>query len=468
MTRSLSAFCFLLSFCLSFCLEREVYANVGEAFGFGAKVSGLSGVGVAGNAGPFAAYHNPAELGVKSDQRLLLSWGLVYAVPSFRPITNVLTQNLFNSDGDVYSNVDTSYRSTLGQVFGMTYHLFPEVMNLSFGLVSFLPLDAVAYMDTGEAYVPEYFMYRARTQRPQVEVALGADLGKGFHAGAGIHFGFSLTSNASVFINTQAGTASSMRFLSSLKPKAAPYFGLLFKPVEDPEQYSGGLVFRLPVASDNSMTLSSAARVFGSFAAVDFNFKGLSALFYDPMALELGGAWRITPWLKTYAQLDYQFWSGFKAPAMLITEPDTSKCNPPGSCGTVKISPGRVPSYSYQDIIVPRLGEEIFLSDAATLRFGYGYRPSVLKTVSHGEGNYLDPPKHMLNLGFGLKSKRFLGFEVLNELDLHLLYQYLELQQIVKTAGNETGNMNDPKIGSPGYTAGGSQLGGGISLSLAF
>jgi hypothetical protein len=44
----------------------------------------------------------------------------------------------------------------------------------------------------------------------------------------------------------------------------------------------------------------------------------------------------------------------------------------------------------------------------------------------------------------------------------------LELQRVVKTSGNEIGIAGDPKIGSPGYDAGGNLLGGGVSLSMAF
>jgi len=118
--------------------------------------------------------------------------------------------------------------------------------------------------------------------------------------------------------------------------------------------------------------------------------------------------------------------------------------------------------------VVPRFGEEVLLSETATVRVGYAYRPSILKGVSNGEGNYLDPPKHMINLGLGLIYRHFMGFEVQNHVDFHFSYQYLELQHIVKTAGNETGNASDPKIGTPGYDAGGNLLGGGVSLSLAF
>jgi hypothetical protein len=455
---------------------QSTYANIGEAFGFGSRVAGLGGIGAVGNAGAFNSYHNPAALGVLSDQRLFFSWSLIYMHPTFLDITNVVTQNLFTADNDAVGNVDTSYRDTLGQALGFSYQLFPDFFNLTLGVTTFLPLNAVAYMDTGEAYVPEYFMYRARTQRPQVEFALGARLGKGFHFGAGLHFGFSLTGNANVFINTVNNSASSIRFVNSTQTQAAPYLGILYRPEpdpgavgDDPERYATGLVMRFPVASNSTMVLSSAARVFGNFAAVDFNFTALSTLYYDPMSLEWGGTWKYLSWSRAYVQIDYQFWSAFQAPALLIQQVNTTSCVGSGcNNGTLVISPGSVPSFPYQDMIVPRFGDEILLSESTTLRLGYVYRPSILGSVSNGNGNYLDPPKHIVTLGLGLKFSHFLGFNTANQIDFHLGYQYLVRQPIFKTAGNESGNLGDSKIGSPSYVAGGANYGGGVSLSLLF
>jgi hypothetical protein len=464
-------------------LNWEVRANVGEFFGFGSRVSALGGIGVAGNAGAYAAYHNPAELSAHRDKRLLFSWGLVYMQPRFTPITNVVTQNRFTADGQSTGDVDTNYKNTFGQEIALSYRLFPEWKNLSFGLVAFLPIESVAYMDTGEAYVPEYLMYRSRTQRPQIELGFGADMGKGFHLGFGIHTGFALTSNATAFINTTAGTASSMRFTSSLKPKAAPYFGILYQSPVHLEagirtpQFTLGSVVRLPLASDNTMTLSSAARVFGDFAAVDINFPASSTLFYDPLTVEVGGSAQHSSWGRIYGQIEYQRWSRYQTPALLIADPSTTNCrNQDGTpCNTVSITPGQTPPVQFVDIIVPRVGEEITLNERCVVRVGYAYRPGMVSKSSADVGNYLDPAKHMVSAGVGFKFDHFLNFEVPTQLDFNLAYQYLVKQHVGKSPGNEAAgnsptqaNLADAKIGSPGYDVGGNLLGGGVTLTLAF
>jgi hypothetical protein len=117
--------------------------------------------------------------------------------------------------------------------------------------------------------------------------------------------------------------------------------------------------------------------------------------------------------------------------------------------------------------VIPRVGEEISLSEVSTIRVGYAYRPSFLAEVPNGAGNYLDPPKHMVNLGLGLNYKHFMGFETAARLDFNLSYHALVTQTITKTSGDEAGNPSGTKIGSPGYDAGGKILGGGVTLSLA-
>ncbi len=446
------------------------HANVGEAYGFGSRTTALGGAGAAWGTGAFAAYYNPAQLGLDSEKRLQLDWGLIYMQPNFKPITNVLTQNKFVSDSQRYSDVDNStYRETFGQQLGLTYRLDPKLTNLTLGITMFMPVNQFAYMDTGEAYVPEYVLYRARTQRPQVELGAGAKLCEDLQVGIGFHVAFTLTSNASVFINTQKNTASSLRFTSSLKPKAAPYIGLLWAPGKK-KNFSLGGVFRFPVTSNNTMTLNSAARVFGNFAAVDFNFTAISALFYDPMAIELGSSWQHNSWGRLFAQVDYQFWSRFEAPALLIQQPKTTNCTGNGcDQGTVNISPGSLPSFNYVNIFVPRFGWEITPGDGQIVyRIGYAYRPSVMSNLPTEGGNYLDPPKHMLNLGVGLNYDSFLSFDVPFRLDFNLAYHYLVTQTVTKTPGNEVGDATDLKIGAPGYTAGGSVYGGGATVSFAF
>ncbi|MCM2324607.1 MAG: hypothetical protein NDJ90_15210 [Oligoflexia bacterium] len=429
-------------------------ANVGDAYGLGSRNSALAGTGVASSFDGFAAYSNPAALplALAGGKRFALDFGVLYMDPLFQPIRNVVTSNDFVADTlNASGTVDTSYRSTLGQTMGAATSLF-SALNLTAGLATFLPLNQLAYLDTGETYHPEYVLYRARTQRPQIEAALGADLSPKVHVGAGLHIGFSLTNNATVFISS-INKPSSMRFISSLKAKVSPFFGALWTPSPD---FALGAVLRLPMTSGNHMTLKTATRVGGLGGAFDFNFLATSAFFYDPPAAELGAQLQHSEHARTIAQLDFQAWRSFEYPALRI-ESCTEGAPPCGVNVTSSLNPG----FSLRNVLIPRLAEELTWGPTS-LRFGYGYRPGIFSAPPSGAGNYLDPSKHMFTLGAGRQMEHF-------RVDAHFAYHQLLTEHVVKSPGYENGTgSGDLKVGAPRYDAGGKILGGGVSLSWRF
>ena len=446
-------------------------ANVGETYGFGSRAAALASTGVAGATGAYASYYNPAALPAAAgvigttdgDHRLAFDLGLVYMTPSFLPISNVVITNSYTSGANTTGSVDTSYRETLGEALGMSYRLLDGSSQLTAGLTAFLPVNQVAFMDTGDAYAPEYVLYRARTQRPQVEFAVGGRLSERWSLGVGMHLAFALTSNASVFLQTaQTNQPSTMRFIASMKSKFSPYVGARFAPTGEPERLALGAVVRLPATSDNTMVLKSAAHV-GFPQAIDFSFVANSALFYDPLTVELGGAWEHAPGWRLHLQADYQAWSAYQAPALSIVSCTDATTDP--NCGVV-VHNSANPGFSYRNIVIPRVAEEV-TSGNWVFRAGYAWRPSFMENLPTGAGNYLDPPKHMIQAGVGRLFPRFLGSSIPARIDANLSYHALVTQRVDKSAGDEAGNASGSKIGAPGYDAGGKILGGGVSLSLA-
>lgn len=444
-----------------------VLANLGDAFGFGSRTESLAGAGVAWGFGAYSAYSNPAGLAlvIPENRKTLVTLGLTYMQPQFLPIDQVYVENNYVSDKARVGSVDTSYRSTFGESIGLSYR-FLEKPQWAFGVVTFLPVNQVAFMDTGEAFYPEYILYRARTQRPQVEVGVGGDLTPEIHLGLGMHFAFSLTANATVFLNSDSTKPSTMRFSSSIQPKAAPYLGVLWTPMKHREHFLLGAVLRFPASSDTTMVLKSGARLFGTLAALDFNFTALSALFYDPLTVQLGSSWEHAPGWRLYSQIDYGVWSSFRPSPLQIQSPDVTSCTENGGKCGFSISPGKNPMPQFRNTLVPRVAEEITFSNAI-FRIGYGYQSSILSGLPTEAGNALDPPKHLLTAGVGFHWSRFLGAELPAQLDFNAAYHQLVTQHIQKTPGNEAGALGDEKIGAPGYDAGGKIWGGGVSLSLS-
>lgn len=440
----------------------------------------------------FASYANPAMMSWQTaftgpngsaaslvapavSSRLKFSYGWIFMHPSFLPIQNVVVENHYasglpqNAPGNFRKDsVDTSYRNTVGQELGVSYIAAPEFHQLAFGVTTFVPWEQLALVDSGETYIPEYVLYRARTQRPQFEVAASAQATEHFSLGVGIHFGSALTSNGTVLVQTDSSLPSTLRISASAKTKASPYFGLAYssEPTSTNPTTTAGFVFRLPLSSTNQLNVSSGARGIGNIATLDFNFKALSTVYYDPMSLELGGTVAYTDSARLFLEADYQFWSKFEAPSVSIQDPRTTTCDSGSPCG-ILISSSQNPAYAYHNILIPKVAHEWKLG-TQSIRLGYAYRPSILAHPNNGAGNYLDPPKHLINAGYGMEFKKFLSFDTPCNVDFHASYQQLVTQKITKSQGDELGQgVGDLKIGAPGYEAGGKIFGGGVSLSLA-
>jgi hypothetical protein len=462
------------------------WSNVGDSYGFGSRSAALGGSTSSWGFDAFAPYSNPAGLAVRDARRIKLSAGLLYMDSAFPDIKNVVIENEHSSDkgpgSESTGNVENDYQPTFGQVFSLSAQIFPKFYHFSLGITGFMPIQQLAYIDTGETFIPEYVLYRARTQRPQFNFGFGLNPFSGFYIGGGLQLGYSLTSRADVFLQSGEGKSSTMRFSSSIKPKGVPYFGLLFAapshtPPEALSEDLGplltlGTVIRFPAQYSNYMTLSTGAKAFGD-AALPFHFKAGSTLIYDPLTIEAATSLRYTRLTRLYLQMDFQRWSHFEAPALLIGDVGVGSCDSledGDECG-IKIENTKAAAYDYQDIMIPRIGHELTLG-TSTIRVGYFYRPSIFKDLPKEAGNYLDPPKHSASLGFGFDLGDFFdgvfsrAFQA--KLDLHFNVQRLTTQTIKKSLGDETGNSEGRKIGAPGYEAGGWLYGGGANISFSF
>lgn len=450
----------------------QAHANVGDT-GFGSRSAALAGAAAAWGSDGYAAYSNPASLGLGPDgehRKLTLAYGWLLQDPNFKPIQNVTIENNYTSDRESTGNVDTGYRPAIGQVIGATALLNPEWMNLTGGITLYTPFDTLGFTDTGETYIPEYVLYRARTQRPQIEVGVGASPSERLHFGLGLHIAFGISANGTVFLQARSGSPSTMRVNASVKPKASAVAGWLLTS-EVPQGRNGswsiGQVLRTPNSADAELAFNSSARAFGDLAALDIRFAAESAIFYDPLTLESGLSWQHSPNKRFYAQLDIQAWRSFHSPALNIKAPeDTCDITGGGSCSNLIINPSSLPSLPMQNILIPRLAEEWTL-DSVTLRAGYAYRQSIFAALPTGAGNFLDPPKHLLNVGAGWMLRDFLGSGREVALDVNLGYQQLLTQKIQKSPLNEKGEAATSKIGAPGYSAGGRVWSGGATLTMA-
>jgi long-subunit fatty acid transport protein len=438
----------LTAFGLSAIVCAHASANVGEAYGLGSKHAALGATGTAEPNTPFAAYTNPAALSRHGSHRFWAAYAIMAMSPSLTPISNVVVENDFSSDTSPPKpgTVDTDYPMTMGQLVALNYVLLPDAWNIGFGVTTYLPFEQIATFDSGQVYAPEYPLYRARNQRSQFDLGIGAEPMSGWKFGAGLHVGYKVSGATQVYATTSAGKPSSMRFAATTKPKVSPYFGVL--AILD-ENLSAGATVRLPLSSDSTISVRSAAQIVGNF---DLAFEAGSTLIYDPLSVEWGLVWRGHRG-STHLQVDYQRWSKYQQPVMEVRNPQVSDCNP-SPCG-LPVSSSMNPQGFYRDIWIPRIGQEFAWDERVTLRVGYAFRPSILAAPPSGQGNYLDPSKHMFSAGAGY---RLGSDEAPWSIDAHFSCHLLRSTRITKT-GTE--------IGAPGYEAGGKILGGGVSLSIS-
>jgi long-subunit fatty acid transport protein len=459
------------SFALCAVLPAVAHASVGDRFGYLSSSSAVAGARAgAGEFTSASAYENPSQLSLlKSNaaapegSRVRFHWSMLYANPKFADIHGVAVENAVNSDTSAGSeelrNVDTNYASTFGQSVGFSIQSHRSERRWGIGAVAYLPLDRLALVDSGESFVPEYTLHRASTQKPEFQLALSGRATEKLSFGAGLHLGAKLTANTAIFLNQGTGTTSSMRISASLKTRATPYFGVTYLPTEN---LSLGLNYRFAASQPQSMKVHATARAIGTVSALDFAFPALATMYYDPATLEFGGRWSYASGRSLSFEIDYQAWSKFESPAMVILDPATSECSP--NCG-VDFAAGRNLAPKTRDLFIPRLGHTWAIGDAE-LNAGYLYRPGIYAELPTGAGNAIDPDEHRVAAGYGRGFDSFFAFDAPGRIDFHLSYSIYPKKRVVKTAGDENGNAAGRKIGSPGYEIGGSEAGGGLSLQL--
>ncbi len=435
-------------------------AHVGSEIGFTSRSVALGGAVVADTVRGDSTYTNPAALSQPDpfdpDKRLRVQWSLIYLMPSFKSIPNVVVQNTETGDSLQNGAVDTEYPDTLGQSFGLGYAFKNSKMGLSLGLQGYLPLNRLALVDSGEAFIPEYFMHRSRTQRPEFALALSSRPSSDSSYGVGVRLGSTMNANTTVFLqNDAAGKVSSMRIAASLKTKAVPYAGAEWK---HSESLRFAATARMPLEQNEYIMVHASARAIGTVSALDFTMPAMATMNYDPWSFSMGTSWRHSSSQTLFMQIDYELWSRFKAPTLIIQDPETTGCTGAG-CG-VQFASGQNGPFRYQNILIPRIGHEWALGDDS-FRLGYSFRPTILKdSGSAGNNNLLDPPEHRFSAGYGFRFKSFLDFDTPCGLDLHANMSYLPGKNIVKTSSTA--------IGAPGYDSGGFIWGGGATLAFAF
>jgi hypothetical protein len=373
--------------------------------------------------------------------------GLEYSHSNLTSIDNIVVENPSTStavSGPVKGNVDSDYPDTIAQTLKLQALLDAD-HEWTLGVKTYLPLDGIAQLDTGNEYQPEYVLYRANAQRPRILLTSGINLNPDWRIGFGLDVGFSVNAEADVFLQSGDGTVSDQRISAKVKPGFVPQASLAYK------QYQ--FTVRGENKAEFDLTTNAGARVFSDVSAgIDFSYTTQSAQFYQPWEFEFDGRNDLSNSVAIKYGVTYELWTGFQAPAAVIQTGNVTCPTGVTDC-TSQFSSGLTPGYKTRNIWVPEVGF-VFKSGDNFFDVDYRFKDSIFNSVPTGVGNYLDPPRHDFLFGFTHPTPA--GWQW----NIHMTVSRLTSQTVVKS---------DPdSIGGPGYTADGWLYGGGFSVAIPF
>jgi len=370
---------------------------------------------------------------------IVVEFGFEYLHPSFGSIDNVVIRNPQTSSdvAPVVGGVSQVYPDVFAQTIKAKI-LLDEVKKADLTLQTFLPLNALAQMDSGNTYLPEYVLYRTEKQRPRVSAMGEMNLSDSFRVGLGLDLGFGVTSEATIFLQSGAGKYSNQRISATVKPRIIP--------IGEFEYDDYLFLIKAENKVNFSLNTSAGASVFPPLSAsFDISYSTNSALFFDPWTFDLSRRYRLSSvGMDTWAVdlgISYQLWSRFQSRAAVINDVSGTFTN------------GLAPSFTPRNLLVPRISIEKNFG-MQRWELGYEFKDSIFKDTPSANGNYLDPPRHSFSLAalFPLSS----GWEW----GASLQVSRLTPQSVVKSDVTE--------IGAPGYQASGWLYGGNLNLTIPF
>lgn len=416
---------------LLFLLSFSAHASLPELFG-----SSAGSVAIGNQAEKESAannYYAGAILGYSKSTQF--SFNTFYIDTQFTPVKNVVTKNETNSVNQSESGkVEVNPTPTL--MFGA--HLSTPLFAAEgpkFNLSIFAPFDRLIEADTGDPYQPSYAMYSNRFIRPNLSFGVAQSFDRwGFSLGAIT----GLQSGGETYLVTR--TTNRNPSLGKVSYNAKPTVGATASVSYKTDKALHYFAFQQEMKSKMEMRGTGETEI-ASNASFPFDFKIRSLLFYDPMTFRLGTQYYQDS-TNYFLSVEYQKWSSYESSQLKLKKQG----------GTINGS-DNYERLKLRDIVIPKIGFDKRMSEIWSLKAGYFYRQTPLKTkaLKHA-GNTIDPDKHVTSIGTGYN---FLAYGKTINLDVAYQAHFLRNQKITKTPNREDGDPSQAKIGGPGYRIGG-------------
>ncbi|MBI2891264.1 MAG: TonB-dependent receptor [Nitrospirae bacterium] len=446
-----------------------------NVFGVGSRASGLGGAYTAVSDDFSATFYNPGAL-VQVERSHV---GLAFYSAS--------TNLRFDSENPAAQNDKMDVKRPEGFLLGGTNSLFTyDLVKAAFGFTVNLPTSGIILVEMPERSAPHFPRY-LNNNRIFAGLALAAKFGRWFSVGAAIHqfaeFGGPIS--ATVPIRTYVKQPDSPHFNRvaddnfriDLNYAIAPAFGVLMFPTE---QLRLALAFRDDISLGVDSPVVTDVGLTGP-TVVSLPVKGRT--FYEPKQVVGGAAYDSGRWLLSADLSMYQY-SEYPPTILPLQDLDVEGQE---TIAALFVT-GVAVDYGFKDTFVPRVGVEYRPHPDWAIRGGYGFEPSPVPPQS-GEINVLWPDEHVISTGLGIRSGEVLGPGKSFRLDLHTQLRYLPAESSTKSEDQLRASSSALKAlameekepteefvqkvllsnpGYPSFTAKGTILAGGITLSLFY
>ncbi len=416
------------------------YANFAESFAASTSTAGLGQTNqLTGDAAN--NYYHPSVLAWNQDLDFSLSTFYIYH--DFKDINNVRIRNTQNSNETTDGEINTNYEDLAYGAIHVSLPIKGPKGN-KLGLSVFTPLNRLLEANSGDPFLTEYVMYKARYKRTVAYLNWIIP----YKENQGLSFGFYTGIQASANVYTRTSIDQNFNSYGRVKTKARPslagYLSYTYK--ESDHIYS--LTYQQEMESKFVANTTGA----NDNPNITFDISLNSLMYYDPHTIRASYSLNKSSY-SLHGTIEYQFWEAYKTPVIEIT-------SNPGSSLSPSTNFENVPT---KDTIVPKLGLSYKTTDSITLRSGISYRPSPFDSSFSGPGNSVDTDSATLSLGLSWLSK-LMGVPL--SYDIGLQYMHLVDKTISKTAGTMENGAAGEKIGSPGYDIGGQIINSSFGIQM--
>jgi len=312
------------------------------------------------------------------------------------------------------------------------------------GFSAMVPVFNLMLMDSGNPYLPRYFLYDTAAHRPQIHFNGAYALNERLSFALGINLYTTIKGATEVAFQPSGppGPSSSQRLEVKPKQKFSPLINIIWKTTDS---FSNSFNIRIGAKWENDIDVITTII---PVSPATIRMKNSSLSFYDPTELEWNTTIKFSKDFYLLGGLAFQFWNNYKTPRMRI--------EPEGGSPFV-INDAEV---VLRNILIPRLGFINYVNDHFAFRGGVSLRPSPFRRIPAGNYNPVDANTLVYGAGINFDVGHPMKMKYPLEMDFSA-----QLHQLLSRSVNKP---NPLTIGSPGYKVGGFVASYGLSATTQF